>query len=114
MTTSQPAPAVNGIESDYGSDLDTDGEDQLSQALSQFAADAVKPFVLESIEQDEPPQLPSARVPRSSPSRPLPQRSSTSEQLARLRALRSPSVEVEYDNDNRSTCRWRAFDANYD
>ncbi|EON65576.1 hypothetical protein W97_04814 [Coniosporium apollinis CBS 100218] len=108
MTTSQsapaPAPAVNGTASDYGSDLDTDGEDQLSQALSQFAADApaVKPFVPESIEQDDPPQLPSAHVPRSSPPQPLPQRSSTSEQPARLRALRSPSVEVEYDNGNRT------------
>ncbi|KAJ9667759.1 hypothetical protein H2201_001945 [Coniosporium apollinis] len=103
MTTLPTVPAVNGTESDYGSDLDTDGEDQLSQALSQFAADAVKPFVLESIEQDEPQQLPSAHVPRSSPSRHLPQRSSTGEQVARLRALRSPSIEVEYDNNNWTT-----------
>jgi exonuclease V len=105
MALSAESSLIKCSQSDYGSDFDTDDETILTGLLSELEADAPKPLVLESIE-DEPVTSPApTRNPlvQKGRKRTSPQQygEDVLEEDLRRRKLRSPSVEVEYAEHSR-------------
>lgn len=106
MASTDAAHTLADIESDYGSDLDTDGEQAIAELLSELEAGAPKPFVLESIEEDALTELvPAVHLPKADAASVI----SDEELSARLerKAFREPSVEVEYDESSRKA--WKSM-----
>ena len=86
--------AENG-ESDYGSDLDTDGQQILEGIVSLLETAAVKPLVLERIEEDAPSSSPGTAI------------------VSKIvqRAALASSVEIEYDEPSRTAFRSKFGDS---
>ena len=98
MTTAEP---LQDARSDYGSDLDTDGEQHVDALLTSIES-GIKPLVIESIEDDARGILPVAHVPRWRSS----QDSELDDEtllLAEARRFREPSVEYEYSKSSRTS-----------
>lgn len=102
MATSSKPKLRKDSHSDYGSDLDTDSETLINNLLTEFETSATKSLVLESIEDDTGTALTSTL--RTSKARsPFKVQQDELEVYLRQRALRSPSVEVEYDEHSRTS-----------
>lgn len=88
--------------SDYESDFDTDSETLINNLVAEFEASATKSLALESIEDDTGTALTGTlRVPKTQSSFEV--QEDELEVYLRRRALRSPSVEVEYDEHSRTS-----------
>jgi exonuclease V len=88
--------------SDYGSDFDTDGEALISNLLTEFEASTTESLVLESIEDvTGTPSTSSLHIPKIRSS--VAVQEDKLEVYLRRRALRSASVEVEYNEHSRGS-----------
>lgn len=102
MATSSKPKLRRDSHSDYESDFDTDSETLINNLLAEFETSATKSLVLESIE-DVTGTAPTGtlHVPKTRSSFKV--QEDELEVYLRQRALRSPSVEVEYDESSRTS-----------
>ena len=100
--------SVENAESDYGSDLDQDAEQILDGVLSLIEAAALKPLVLESIDEDAPLSDPrTAIVPKVAENNCTLEVDLGQRILSRT-ALETP-VEIEYDEPSRTAFRGESW-----
>ena len=102
MATSSKPKLRRDSHSDYESDFDTDSETLINNLLAEFETSATKSLILESIE-DVTGTAPTGtlHVPKTQSSFKV--QEDELEVYLRRRALRSPSVEVEYDESSRTS-----------